>query len=469
MKARRILAASILAAILMVTVVGGTVFGAEVAGKVDSADAYRVGINDVIDIRVIDHPDLRTVAPVASDGTITFPYLGSVYVKGLSLSEIREEITKRLAEGYVKYPVVTVLLAKSMSRKIYTYGQLNKRGEIMYEEDITLLKALSLAGGVTPEGLFGKVIIRRREGDSHRYRKVLETYLDNGMLRSRKIEDTLLEPDDILIVQRNKTILIQGEVVKRGRFPLERGMTVLKALLQAGGANDNGKYGKIKLRRKWRGKKGGYREVVEARLNEGVIQSSKVEETLLRADDILIVERNRTFLVEGEVMKRGRFPLEEGMTVLRALLSVGGVKDSGRYGRIRVRRKEEGSTGGYRDLVEAKLNEGAIESRKVEDTVLEPDDILIVEGNKKFYIYGEVNKKGEFDLKKDMTVFRAITIAGGFTKWGSESRVNILRAKSQGGGFEKIRVDIGKVIKGDATADIRLQPGDTIIVSTGIF
>ncbi|NOZ68350.1 MAG: hypothetical protein GXP46_03710 [Deferribacteres bacterium] len=365
---------------------------------------------------------------------------------------------------------MTVLLAKSMSRKIYTYGQLNKRGEVMYEEDMTLLKALSLAGGVTPDGLFGKVIIRRRQKESHRYKKVLETYLDNGMLRSRKIEDTLLKPDDILIVERNKTILIQGEVVKRGRFPLERGMTVLRALLQAGGANDNGKYGKIKLRRKWRGKKGsGYRDVVESRLNEGVIESSKVEETLLRADDILVVERNRTFLVEGEVVKRGRFPLEEGMTVLRALLSVGGVKDSGRYGRIRVRRKEEGKTGGYRDLVEAKLNEGAIESREVEDTVLEPDDILIVEGNEKFYIYGEVNKRGEFDLKKDMTVFRAITIAGGFTKWGSESRVSILRANREGSGFERIKVDIGKVIKGDATADISLQPGDTIIVSTGIF
>ncbi|NOZ68349.1 MAG: hypothetical protein GXP46_03705 [Deferribacteres bacterium] len=72
MKGREILRTSVLvsivAVILTVIMCAGVVSGADEGGKGDSGDAYRVGISDVIDIRVMDHPDLRTVASVASDG-----------------------------------------------------------------------------------------------------------------------------------------------------------------------------------------------------------------------------------------------------------------------------------------------------------------------------------------------------------------------------------------------------------------
>ena len=67
-----------------------------------------------------------------------------------------------------------------------------------------------------------------------------------------------------------------------------------------------------------------------------------------------------------------------------------------------------------------------------------------------------------------MTVFKAITVAGGITKWGSESRVKILRASGDDEELVIIKVKIDDVIQGDA-ADIRLQPGDTVIISTGLF
>ncbi|NOZ68263.1 MAG: hypothetical protein GXP46_03235, partial [Deferribacteres bacterium] len=66
MNGREILKGAVFA-ILTVIMCAGVVLGADEGGKGDSGDAYRVGISDVIDIRVMDHPDLRTVASVASD------------------------------------------------------------------------------------------------------------------------------------------------------------------------------------------------------------------------------------------------------------------------------------------------------------------------------------------------------------------------------------------------------------------
>ncbi len=112
---------------------------------------------------------------------------------------------------------------------------------------------------------------------------------------------------------------------------------------------------------------------------------------------------------------------------------------------------------------------GALKEQDVENMLLEPDDILLIERNKIFLIYGEVNRTGEFILKTDMTVFKALTIAGGFTKWGSNKGVKILRLKKDNTGFESLKVNISDVIEGDANADILLKSNDVVIVSTGIF
>jgi polysaccharide export outer membrane protein len=427
---------------------------------------YKIGVDDVIQITVLDHDELKTVSSVSLDGTINMPYIGSIQVLGKTVTEVEQEITEKLKEGYIKFPIVAVTLLRSLSKEIFTYGEINKIGKIQFEKDMSIGKAMSIAGGVTNDGRYGKIRVRRKqEGESGGYKDIVEAKLNDGAIVNSEIEDMLLQPDDILIVERSKTFLIQGEVASRGRFVLEKDMTVLRALLQAGGVNENGRYGKIKVRRKQ--ETGGYKDLVESPLDDGKIVLKEVEDTVLQPDDILIVERSKTFLIQGEVASRGRFVLEKDMTVLRALLQAGGVNENGRYGKIKVRRKQE--TGEYKDLVESPLDDGKIVLKEVEDTVLQPDDILIVEPNSTFFIYGEVNKKGEFILKKDMTVFKAITIAGGLTKWGSEGKIKILRPINNGESFEIIKVNIKDVIEGDASADVVLENGDTIIVSTGIF
>ncbi len=350
-------------------------FASHIEAQISETDLYEIGINDVLDIKVLDHSDLRVLTAVSADGTITFPYIGIVYIKGMNLSEIEEEITKRLSEGYVKYPVVTVSLIKSLSKKIFVYGEINKRGEILFEENMTVVNALSIAGGIRADGLYGKVKVRRKQEGNPGYKDI-----------------------------------------------------------------------EIDLK--------------------GTIEGSAIKDMLLQPDDIVIVERNKTFFIHGEVGRPGQFVLSDNMTVARALSVAGGIRADGLYGKVKVRRKQEEEPG-YKDI-EIDLK-GTIEGSATEDVLLQPDDIVIVERNKTFFIYGEVNRAGQYVLEEGMTVFKALSLAGGFTKWGSSGRVKVLRLNNNNAGYETIKVNIDDVIDGDATADINLQPGDIVVVSKGIF
>ncbi len=426
-----------------------------------SGDQYKVGVNDMLDIRVLGHQELQTITTVSSDGSITFPYIGTIQVKDMKVSEIQEEITKRLSEGYVNYPIVSVTLVKSLSKKIYSYGEVNKRGEIAFEEKMTLLEALSVAGGISQDGLYGKVKVRRKQKEKPGYTDI---ELDlKETIEGSATEEMFLKPDDILIVERNKTFFVHGEVYRPGEHVLEKDMTAVKALSVAGGIRENGTYGKIKVRRKQEGTPD-YKDI-EIDL-EGNNENSNTGDMLLQPDDILIVERSKTFFVHGEVYKPGEHVLEKDMTAVKALSVAGGIRENGTYGKIKVRRKQEG-TPDYKDI-EIDL-ESSNENSETGDMLLQSDDILIVERNKTFFVHGEVNRPGEYALQGNMTVLKAMSLVGGFTKWGSSSRIKVLRPKKSNTGYETIKVDIDAVIDGDATKDTILQSGDIVVISRGIF
>ncbi len=81
----------------------------------------------------------------------------------------------------------------------------------------------------------------------------------------------------------------------------------------------------------------------------------------------------------------------------------------------------------------------------------------------KFYILGEVEETGEYELKKNLTVLQALAIANGFTEWASKKEIILLRKEN---GEEKIlRINYKNIIKGkDFSHNIRLKADDTIIV-----
>lgn len=83
--------------------------------------------------------------------------------------------------------------------------------------------------------------------------------------------------------------------------------------------------------------------------------------------------------------------------------------------------------------------------------------------SKKVFLLGEVGKKGPVDITPGMTLLEAISAAEGLTDFANTKKMYVLRSEKPGS-QTKIPVDYKKALKGDASANIVLQPGDTIIV-----
>ncbi len=159
----------------------------------------------------------------------------------------------------------------------------------------------------------------------------------------------------------------------------------------------------------------------------------------------------RRIYLMGSVLRPGAIPLNPAgaTTLLRAIAEAGGFTEDANRQAIRLLRD------GKLALV---FNEVEILRDPTRDTVLKPDDQLIISPLDRIYVSGEVTRSGPLvpPSGETLTVSRAISMAGGLSRYASRS-IQVLR------GSDTITVDLDAVISGSAT-DMGLQPGDTIFV-----
>jgi len=106
----------------------------------------------------------------------------------------------------------------------------------------------------------------------------------------------------------------------------------------------------------------------------------------------------------------------------------------------------------------------------LKDVVLEPGDVIYVPEREKVYILGQVSKPGAYSLPSGtvLTVSKAVSLAGGFTKYARYTRVRVTRRTEEG--VESFTVDVGEVMaKGAVEKDLELRPGDLVFVPERIF
>ncbi|MBN2157877.1 MAG: polysaccharide export protein [Spirochaetes bacterium] len=94
---------------------------------------------------------------------------------------------------------------------------------------------------------------------------------------------------------------------------------------------------------------------------------------------------------------------------------------------------------------------------------------LIESRSRNFTVSGEVIRPGSYQILGNTTVLKAISMAGGFTRFGSKSRVKVLRPYADKPGYQSIKINLKKAMDGDAKEDVVIQPGDIVIVSEGFF
>lgn len=139
---------------------------AQATPKADAppADSYRVDTGDGISVTVFGEPDLSIRDErVKGDGTISYPLLGAIQVRGLNAAELESLITRRLADGYLKKPNVNVSI--DTYRMFFIKGEVKNPGGYSYQDGLTVEKAVALAGGFT-ERASQSAITLVRDGDN---------------------------------------------------------------------------------------------------------------------------------------------------------------------------------------------------------------------------------------------------------------------------------------------------------------
>lgn len=127
------------------------------------ASSYRIGPGDVLNISVWKEEGMQMDVLVKPDGGITFPLAGDIQAGGMTTVELTDLIVAKLKK-YIPSPIVTVSVQQTRSNKIYVIGKVNRPGEFMATHYMSVLQALSLAGGLTPFADSGEIkIIRRTE------------------------------------------------------------------------------------------------------------------------------------------------------------------------------------------------------------------------------------------------------------------------------------------------------------------
>jgi polysaccharide biosynthesis/export protein len=202
---------------------------------------YRMGPGDVLNIIVWEHPELTNPAGVTTgtleqqgrlvreDGTIFFPFVGTVQAEGRTVEEIRQEISAELAT-YLDDPQVDVRVIAFRSKRVYVTGEVTQPGPIYLDDrPVTMLDALARAGGLTEQADRRRAYLTR--GDRRRR-------IDLWALSRTGQADVVLRDGDVLHVPDNyfNQVVVMGEVLAQTLVPLREGrLTLAEAIAAAEG------------------------------------------------------------------------------------------------------------------------------------------------------------------------------------------------------------------------------------------
>lgn len=157
---------------------------------------YIIGPGDVLEISVYEEEDLCKTVRVSDTGMITYPLLGRVDVKQLTTAQVEERLTNLLAKDYLVNPQVNVFV-KEYS-KFYVFGEVKQVGAYPLYGKLTVLEAITMAGGFTEVAAKDRVRIKRviENGKIN----IITVDVDEMTKKDVKKNDIIVYPNDIIIV-----------------------------------------------------------------------------------------------------------------------------------------------------------------------------------------------------------------------------------------------------------------------------
>jgi polysaccharide export outer membrane protein len=253
----------------------------------EAAGDYRVGPRDLLEIKVIELPELNVERRVSDSGSIELPLVGPMPVGGLTAIEVQNRLESTLTAKYVNRANVSVVVKDFANKPVSVLGAVLKPGTLSISGRWTLMNAITAAGGLT-ERAGRKIYVLRRA--------------DNGLSDTLEIDTADLfqsatpywnipiQPADVINVRARSTITVYclGEVKTPGALPFdsEDRVSLLSVISKAGGLTDRASK-TIRVKRK--GKDGKDSESV---YEFGRIMSGKDPDPVIEPDDVVVVKES---------------------------------------------------------------------------------------------------------------------------------------------------------------------------------
>lgn len=362
---------------------------------------------DKLNIQVQNEPTLSGIFTVSPQGEINYPFLGPVYVEGLSLLDIKAFLTDSLGKDYLVDPKVDVIFFEAPhheSPKLPVFDNSPKSPapprfslatnltgpseieiidagdklniQVYKEQDLSGVFTVSSSGKINYP-LLGEISVQGLSLDEFKdflYQKLNENYVNNPQIEIAFSESP------------NKSVAVLGQVVKPGSYILTPKLTILKLMTQIGGFTPDAAPGTIRI---VRSRQDGGKETIEVNMEK--VTRGQGQDVALKAGDIIFVD---------------------------------------------ARSKEE-------------------EQKKTTDS-----KVFIT-------ILGQVSKPGNYFYSPNLTLLRLVGQAGGFSPIAATGRIKIVRT-SKDGKQESFIVDAGRIMGGGAK-DVEVSEGDLIVVPESFF
>ena len=219
-----------------------SLLGAVAPGLGQAADAagdYRVGPKDLLEIRVLELPELSVERRVSDSGTLELPLLGGISVAGLTAGELKAKLETTLTSKYVNRANVSVVIKEFANKPVSVLGAVLKPGTLSISGRWTLMNAITAAGGLT-ERAGRKIYVLRRADNG--LSDTLEINTSDLFQSATALWNIPIQPSDVINVRARSAVTVYclGEVKTPGAllFDSEDRITLLSVVSKAGGLTD---------------------------------------------------------------------------------------------------------------------------------------------------------------------------------------------------------------------------------------
>jgi polysaccharide export outer membrane protein len=441
---------------------------------------YIVGPGDELDVQLYGNQNRYLRVVVARDGHISLPELGPISVAGQTFQEVKAGIESRVQRQMIGVRA-SVSMGDTRAIRVFVVGEAKYPGSYTVSGLATITSALYAAGGAKLAGSLRNVELKR----SGTLVRQLDLY--DLLIRGDTTDDAkLLQGDVIFIPPVGPTVSIDGEVRRPAIYEIRRESTVADLLQLAGGLTPEADRSNAMLTRI---------DENQRRVVIPIDLSAAASREPLRNGDLVRVMRLRPTLDSGIVVlgylyAPGTFAYRKGMRLSDVIRSVDELRPNADIHYLVIRRellpdrritvvsadlaaalREPSSPADLELMPRDRITVFDLASGR--DHVIQPLlDELRVQGTaahptETVYVDGQVKVAGEYPLEPGMRVSDLVRAGGGPADPAYVGQAELTRYTVTAGGSrrtELIAVDLAAALRGDASANIALQPFDRLSV-----